>query len=139
MPFLSDNIPKSKIPGYFQTLFGFVQMIGGPLFGYMIQKFGIRWALHLCYFSTVLSGISLYYSYVSRYYHIIIMSSASFYTAFFLFYFSSLISEFHFSNVIETALFVYARPAVTSNDAIRVDPTWKGTNRSVRTNGAHFW
>ncbi|PAV62354.1 hypothetical protein WR25_16742 isoform A [Diploscapter pachys] len=49
--------------GYFQTLFGFVQMIGGPLFGYAIQKFGIRWALHLCYFSTVLSGVSLYYSY----------------------------------------------------------------------------
>ncbi|PAV62356.1 hypothetical protein WR25_16742 isoform C [Diploscapter pachys] len=63
MPFLSDNMLKSKIPGYFQTLFGFVQMIGGPLFGYAIQKFGIRWALHLCYFSTVLSGVSLYYSY----------------------------------------------------------------------------
>lgn len=40
-------------------------MIGGPLFGYVIQKFGIRYALHLCYLSTLCSGLALYFSFVS--------------------------------------------------------------------------
>ncbi|EGT41135.1 hypothetical protein CAEBREN_25250 [Caenorhabditis brenneri] len=38
-------------------------MVGGPLFGYVIQKFGIRYALHLCYLSTMLSGLALFFSF----------------------------------------------------------------------------
>uniref|UniRef100_A0A8R1EBB6 Major facilitator superfamily (MFS) profile domain-containing protein n=2 Tax=Caenorhabditis japonica TaxID=281687 RepID=A0A8R1EBB6_CAEJA len=38
-------------------------MIGGPLFGYVIQKFGIRYALHLCYVSTLISGLALFFSF----------------------------------------------------------------------------
>lgn len=49
--------------GYIQTVFGIFQMVGGPLFGYVIQKFGIRYALHLCYLSTMLSGLALYFSF----------------------------------------------------------------------------
>ncbi|KAK5973827.1 MFS domain-containing protein, partial [Trichostrongylus colubriformis] len=49
--------------GYIQTLFGILQMCGAPLFGTIVQKFGIRFALHLCYGSTMISGILLYLSY----------------------------------------------------------------------------
>ncbi|CAI5449127.1 unnamed protein product [Caenorhabditis angaria] len=38
-------------------------MIGGPLFGYIIQKFGLRYALFICYISTLLSGIGLFFSF----------------------------------------------------------------------------
>ncbi|CAB3406322.1 unnamed protein product [Caenorhabditis bovis] len=48
--------------GYIQTIFGIFQMLGGPLYGYVIQKFGIRRALFVCYFSTFLSGILLFLS-----------------------------------------------------------------------------
>uniref|UniRef100_A0A8R1DW75 MFS domain-containing protein n=1 Tax=Caenorhabditis japonica TaxID=281687 RepID=A0A8R1DW75_CAEJA len=45
-------------------------MIGGPLFGYVIQKFGIRYALHLCYVSTLISGLALFFSF--DYYSVLI-------------------------------------------------------------------
>uniref|UniRef100_A0A1I7WZ30 MFS domain-containing protein n=1 Tax=Heterorhabditis bacteriophora TaxID=37862 RepID=A0A1I7WZ30_HETBA len=51
--------------GYVQTLFGFYQMCGGPIYGFIIKKFGIRNALYLCYGSTMLSGLLLYNSMVS--------------------------------------------------------------------------
>ncbi|KAK6047902.1 hypothetical protein COOONC_14593 [Cooperia oncophora] len=38
-------------------------MCGGPLFGTIVQKFGIRYALHLCYGSTMISGVLLFLSY----------------------------------------------------------------------------
>ncbi|VDP60584.1 unnamed protein product [Heligmosomoides polygyrus] len=44
-------------------MFGILQMCGGPLFGYIEGRFGIRLALHLCYGSTMISGILLYLSY----------------------------------------------------------------------------
>ncbi|VDL79904.1 unnamed protein product [Nippostrongylus brasiliensis] len=49
--------------GYIQTAFGVLQMCGAPLFGHVVQRFGIRFALYLCYGSTLISGILLYLSY----------------------------------------------------------------------------
>uniref|UniRef100_A0A1I7TQX0 MFS domain-containing protein n=1 Tax=Caenorhabditis tropicalis TaxID=1561998 RepID=A0A1I7TQX0_9PELO len=63
-PYLIKQLQLSDAEfGYIQTIFGVFQMVGGPLFGYIIQKFGIRYALHLCYFSTLLSGLALFFSF----------------------------------------------------------------------------
>ncbi|CAJ0580397.1 unnamed protein product, partial [Mesorhabditis spiculigera] len=46
--------------GYLQTLFGLLQVLGGPVFGHITQKYGIRAALFLCYGSTLISALMLY-------------------------------------------------------------------------------
>uniref|UniRef100_A0AC34FL73 Major facilitator superfamily (MFS) profile domain-containing protein n=1 Tax=Panagrolaimus sp. ES5 TaxID=591445 RepID=A0AC34FL73_9BILA len=38
--------------GYSQTFFGIVQIIGGPIFGFIMNKFGIKFGLYVCYFMT---------------------------------------------------------------------------------------
>ncbi|CAD6195440.1 unnamed protein product [Caenorhabditis auriculariae] len=53
---------SDSIYGYYQTLFGVLQIVGGPFFGYIIQRSGIRMGLHVCYISTMLSGLGLYFS-----------------------------------------------------------------------------
>ncbi|CAI2350616.1 unnamed protein product [Caenorhabditis sp. 36 PRJEB53466] len=63
-PYLVKQLKLSDADfGYIQTVFGIFQMVGGPLFGYVIQKFGIRYALHVCYLSTLLSGLALFFSF----------------------------------------------------------------------------
>uniref|UniRef100_A0A158R114 MFS domain-containing protein n=1 Tax=Nippostrongylus brasiliensis TaxID=27835 RepID=A0A158R114_NIPBR len=47
------------ILGYIQTASGAFQIVGAPLFGYIVQRSGIRFGLQLCYISTVLSAILL--------------------------------------------------------------------------------
>ncbi|EYC43782.1 hypothetical protein Y032_0481g2264 [Ancylostoma ceylanicum] len=48
--------------GYVQTLFGLLQICGGPVFGYIVQRSGIRKSLFICYASTMLSGVLLFFS-----------------------------------------------------------------------------
>ncbi|EPB66225.1 transporter, major facilitator family protein [Ancylostoma ceylanicum] len=48
--------------GYVQTLFGLLQMCGGPFFGYIVQRLGVRKALFICYGSTMFSGVLLFFS-----------------------------------------------------------------------------
>ncbi|KIH59582.1 hypothetical protein ANCDUO_10178 [Ancylostoma duodenale] len=49
--------------GYVQTLFALLQLCGGPMFGYMMQRHGIRFSLLLAYTCTALSGVLLTLSY----------------------------------------------------------------------------
>lgn len=48
--------------GYIQSFSAFMQMIGGPVFGFWIQAYGLKSALLACYLSTIVSGVTLRYS-----------------------------------------------------------------------------
>uniref|UniRef100_A0A7I4YQU3 MFS domain-containing protein n=1 Tax=Haemonchus contortus TaxID=6289 RepID=A0A7I4YQU3_HAECO len=63
-PYLIKSLGVSDTEnGYIQTFFGILQMCGGPVFGAIVQRFGIRYALHLCYLSTMISSVLLLMSY----------------------------------------------------------------------------
>lgn len=51
----SNGLTDSEF-GILQTFFGVLQMIGGPIFGFLTRRFGIRNAILLCYASTALSA-----------------------------------------------------------------------------------
>ncbi|CAJ0948997.1 unnamed protein product, partial [Mesorhabditis belari] len=46
--------------GYIATLFGLLQVLGGPVFGHITQKYGVRVALYFCYGSTLVSALIMY-------------------------------------------------------------------------------
>ncbi|KAH7696152.1 Protein C53B4.3, partial [Aphelenchoides avenae] len=48
--------------GYIQSLAAFMQMVGGPIFSYWIQRYGLKSALLTCYLSCIISGITQHYS-----------------------------------------------------------------------------
>ncbi|ETN85442.1 transporter, major facilitator family protein [Necator americanus] len=62
-PYLLKSLGISDTEnGYVQTLFGLLQMCGSPFFGYIVQRFGVRMSLFICYGSTMLSGVLLFFS-----------------------------------------------------------------------------
>ncbi|VDL84218.1 unnamed protein product [Nippostrongylus brasiliensis] len=64
VPYFIKSMGISDIEnGYVQTTFGAFRMLGAPLFGRIVQQFGIRFGLHLCYAATLISGVLLYLSY----------------------------------------------------------------------------
>ncbi|CAI5448840.1 unnamed protein product [Caenorhabditis angaria] len=64
IPYLIKHIGLSETQfGCIQTVSGVLQMIGGLLCGYVIQKFGIRFALFISYGSMCISGIGLFFAF----------------------------------------------------------------------------
>ncbi|EGT46222.1 hypothetical protein CAEBREN_32723 [Caenorhabditis brenneri] len=106
-------------------------MVGGPLFGYVIQKFGIRYALHLCYLSTMLSGLALFFFvckfFISR---------------------KKIPVSFNLLGCPERLLLppslpypssLHAWPASPSNSPISFNSTRKTKNKCIWKNGSHIW
>jgi OCT family organic cation transporter-like MFS transporter 18 len=53
LPYIAKrNGISDAVFGYSQTFFGILQIIGGPLFGLIMNKFGIKKGLYLCYLMT---------------------------------------------------------------------------------------
>ncbi|VDK25413.1 unnamed protein product [Anisakis simplex] len=72
LPYLAKQLEISDTDiGLIQTFFGVLQMIGGPIFGFLIRRFGIRKALILCYTSTIISSLLKFTSKFSLYVSII--------------------------------------------------------------------
>uniref|UniRef100_A0A915AUX1 Major facilitator superfamily (MFS) profile domain-containing protein n=1 Tax=Parascaris univalens TaxID=6257 RepID=A0A915AUX1_PARUN len=58
LPYTAKRLAISDTDfGLLQTFFGVMQMFGGPLYGYLIRRIGIRNALILCYSCTIASSL----------------------------------------------------------------------------------
>uniref|UniRef100_A0A0M3IU95 MFS domain-containing protein n=1 Tax=Ascaris lumbricoides TaxID=6252 RepID=A0A0M3IU95_ASCLU len=63
LPYIVKRLTISDIDfGLLQTFFGVMQMLGGPLYGYLIRRIGIRSALILCYSCTIASSLMTFAS-----------------------------------------------------------------------------
>lgn len=52
--------------GYAQTLFGIMQIIGGPIFGYIIRECGVKKAMFVCYMCNLMMVVVLGWRQVGR-------------------------------------------------------------------------
>uniref|UniRef100_A0A183U8N8 MFS domain-containing protein n=1 Tax=Toxocara canis TaxID=6265 RepID=A0A183U8N8_TOXCA len=59
--------PQLKQLRLIQTFFGAMQMIGGPIYGYLIRQLGIQKALVICYSCTATSSLLIFTDKVSLY------------------------------------------------------------------------
>ncbi|KHN82412.1 Solute carrier family 22 member 18 [Toxocara canis] len=61
LPYAAKELSISDTDfGLIQTFFGAMQMIGGPIYGYLIRQFGIQKALVICYSCTAASSLLIF-------------------------------------------------------------------------------
>ena len=66
LPFLAKQYGLSDATfGIFQTFFGTLQIFGGPVFGILTNKFGLKASIHICNLMTISMYLILLTSSVS--------------------------------------------------------------------------
>ena len=66
LPFLAKKYGLSDATfGIFQTFFGVLQILGGPAFGILTNKFGLKASIHICNLMIILTYLLLLVSDVS--------------------------------------------------------------------------
>ncbi|KAE9548187.1 hypothetical protein FO519_008607, partial [Halicephalobus sp. NKZ332] len=60
LPFIAkrQNISDATF-GISQTLFGALQILGGPIFGILVNKYGLKLSLHVCNLMTMVMAMTL--------------------------------------------------------------------------------
>lgn len=66
MPYISKRLNiNDTLYGHSQTFFGVLSILGGPVFGFLMKKYGIKRGLYVVYFMTMLMALILICCYVS--------------------------------------------------------------------------